>query len=62
MDDVNRVMEEILGEVVTKFQGLATWGVLFKNETWLLQGSFIYLQQVKETGFSFKALSPGREA
>ena len=33
-----------------------------KNETWWLLGSFIHLQEVKETGFITKALSPRRDA
>lgn len=31
---------------VTELKRFTLWGALFKNETWLLQGSFVYLQQV----------------
>ena len=48
--------------VVAECKGFATWGVLFKNERWMWQGSFIYLQQVKDRGFIAEALPPRREA
>lgn len=48
--------------IVTRLEGFAAWGVLFKNKMWLWLGSFIYLQQVKETRFTSKALSHEREA
>ena len=38
---------------VTKSKGFAVWGALFKKEMWLLQGSFIKLQQVKEIKNSY---------
>ena len=47
---------------VTKLQGFTAEGILLKNETGLLSGSFIHLQKVKDAGFTFKALSPRRVA
>lgn len=44
----------------TRLKGSTTWAALLKHETWLLQGSFIYLQQGKESGFISKAVSPKR--
>ena len=41
---------------VTKLKELTASGILFKNEAWLSLGSFIYLQQVKETGHSHPKL------
>lgn len=37
---------------VTQLKGSAAWGALLKNQTWLSLGSFIYLQQLKESGDS----------
>ena len=34
---------------VAQLKVFPAWGALFKNKTWLSQGSFIHLQQVKET-------------
>lgn len=36
-----------------KLKGFTAWGILYKNETWLSQGSVTYLQQVKEIGDSY---------
>ena len=36
------------GPSVIELKGFTTWGVSFKNKTWLSLGSFIYLQQVKD--------------
>ena len=41
---------------VTKLKGFAICGALFKNERWLLQGRFIFLQQVKEIENSYPKL------
>lgn len=35
-------------QAVLRLKGFAAWHSLFKNERWWCQGSFIYLQQVKE--------------
>lgn len=49
--------------IVPELKGFTAWGVLFKKETWLSLGSFIYFQQVsKEAGDSHPKLcvSKGR--
>lgn len=46
---------------VAEHKGFTAWGFPFKRETWLFLGSFIYLQQVKESRFTSR-LSPGAQA
>lgn len=40
--------DNALRTCVPRLKGLASWSALFKNETCLLQGSFVYLHQVRE--------------
>lgn len=47
---------------IPELKGFDAWGDLVKNEKWLSLVIFIYLQQVKEMGFTFKALACEREA
>lgn len=51
----------VSGQDVTE-KWFTTWGVLFKNETWLSLGSFTYLQTSKgDWGLISKALTLRRE-